>query len=126
MGFSLSLFLPAHWLSIEGTQPAIPENPPAVSLEAQKLEALEPSVKASILKPKPKVNPNPGKSKHKVKAQEKVKIKEITTHEMSVVSTACCWLGYFYYFLGLDNNSDNNQLLLILSLDIDNSQNQMI
>ena len=57
-------------------------------MEAQKMEALEPSIKASILKPKPKVNINPVKTKHKVKVQEKVKIKEVTTHEMSVVSVA--------------------------------------
>ena len=80
------MFVSAHWLSIDGQQPAIPENPPAVSMEAQKMEALEPSIKASILKPKVKVNANPVKTKHKVKVQEKVKIKEVTTHEMSVVS----------------------------------------
>jgi hypothetical protein len=85
----LSLHL-AHWLSIEGQQPAIPENPPAVSVDAQKIEALEPSIKASILKPKAKANMNAVKPKHKVKVQEKVEIKEITTHEMSVVSGVKC------------------------------------
>ncbi|ELU17490.1 hypothetical protein CAPTEDRAFT_183030 [Capitella teleta] len=80
----LDITIKAHWLSIEGQQPAVPENPPAVSLDAQKLEALDPNVKASILKPKAKANLNPVKTKHKVKIQEKVKIKEVTTHEMSV------------------------------------------
>ncbi|CAM5138883.1 unnamed protein product, partial [Natator depressus] len=31
-----------HWLSIEGTQPAIPENPPPAPKEQQKAEATEP------------------------------------------------------------------------------------
>ncbi|XP_014118451.1 PREDICTED: transcription initiation factor TFIID subunit 6-like, partial [Pseudopodoces humilis] len=33
---------PAHWLSIEGVQPAIPENPPPAPKEQQKAEATEP------------------------------------------------------------------------------------
>uniref|UniRef100_A0A8C3BP96 Transcription initiation factor TFIID subunit 6 n=1 Tax=Cairina moschata TaxID=8855 RepID=A0A8C3BP96_CAIMO len=36
-----SLYL-AHWLSIEGVQPAIPENPPPAPKEQQKAEATEP------------------------------------------------------------------------------------
>ncbi|CAJ0950972.1 unnamed protein product [Ranitomeya imitator] len=32
----------SHWLSIEGVQPAIPENPPPVPKEQQKIEATEP------------------------------------------------------------------------------------
>ncbi|KAB0398746.1 hypothetical protein E2I00_004733, partial [Balaenoptera physalus] len=35
-------FLAAHWLSIEGCQPAIPENPPPAPKEQQKAEATEP------------------------------------------------------------------------------------
>ncbi|XP_043933193.1 transcription initiation factor TFIID subunit 6 [Protopterus annectens] len=38
----LDVCLKAHWLSIEGVQPAIPENPPPASKEQQKLEATEP------------------------------------------------------------------------------------
>ncbi|XP_029436488.1 transcription initiation factor TFIID subunit 6 isoform X2 [Rhinatrema bivittatum] len=38
----LDVCLKAHWLSIEGVQPAIPENPPPASKEQQKMEATEP------------------------------------------------------------------------------------
>ena len=37
----LGVSLRAHWLAIEGTQPSIPENPPAQSKEQLKTEILE-------------------------------------------------------------------------------------
>ena len=38
--------LRAHWLAVEGVQPAIPENPPSLSLEDQKKQALALSLPA--------------------------------------------------------------------------------
>lgn len=35
----------AHWLAIDGVQPTIPENPPPVSKELQKIEAIDPVTK---------------------------------------------------------------------------------
>lgn len=46
--FVLLLFI-AHWLAIEGVQPAIPENPPPVSRDLQKLEGVNPGTSLSLL-----------------------------------------------------------------------------
>jgi hypothetical protein len=35
-------YLSAHWLCIDGVQPTIPENPPPVSKEQQKVESIDP------------------------------------------------------------------------------------
>lgn len=31
-----------HWLAIDGVQPTVPENPPSVSKDVQKLECVDP------------------------------------------------------------------------------------
>ena len=78
----------AHWLSIDGIQPAIPENPPPATKDQQKLEILDTSVKAAIDKnQKPvKTGETISKHKHKKKVADVVKMKDLSTHELSVVS----------------------------------------
>jgi transcription initiation factor TFIID subunit 6 len=73
----------AHWLAIDGEQPAIPENPPPVSRDLQRLECLDPSVKNAINRPTSKVTGELGQ-RSKVKMPEKVRLKELTMHELSV------------------------------------------
>lgn len=86
-------FSPGHWLSIEGVQPTVPENPPPVPKDVQKQAVLDPSVKSAISKPKPRASNEPGKPKHKAKVPSKAKLKEISSHELSVVSfgVSVCW-----------------------------------
>lgn len=43
----LDVSVRAHWLSVDGVQPTVPENPPPLSKEAQKLESVDPVSKLS-------------------------------------------------------------------------------
>lgn len=81
----LEVSLRAHWLSIEGIQPSIPENPPPATKDQQKSEILDTAVKTAIDKA-PKVKPQTDnvKSKHRHKTADLAKIKELSTHELSV------------------------------------------
>lgn len=38
----ISIKLLGHWLAIDGVQPTVPENPPSVSKDIQKLECVDP------------------------------------------------------------------------------------
>jgi len=42
---SIAGYIAAHWLCIDGVQPTIPENPPPISKEQQKLESIDPVTK---------------------------------------------------------------------------------
>lgn len=43
----LDVSVRAHWLSVDGVQPTVPENPPPLSKEAQKSESVDPISKLS-------------------------------------------------------------------------------
>lgn len=76
----------AHWLSIEGIQPTIPDNPPPVSKEQQKLESIDPAeklAKNSAAGQTGKLGSSMNKP-IKTKQVEVVKVKQLATHELSV------------------------------------------
>ncbi len=76
---------PAHWLAIDGIQPAMPENPPPVPKNQQRFENANPLARSQS---KTKMAHTPGWLKyHKLKAHEKVKLKELSMHELSVLCT---------------------------------------
>ncbi|CAH0722699.1 unnamed protein product, partial [Brenthis ino] len=80
----LDVSLRAHWLSVDGVQPTVPENPPPLSKESQKLESVDPITKLS--KPANKDaagKPVCGKAA-RLKASESVHVKQLATHELSV------------------------------------------
>ncbi|XP_061711251.1 transcription initiation factor TFIID subunit 6 isoform X1 [Cydia pomonella] len=80
----LDVSLRAHWLSVDGVQPTVPENPPPLSKESQKLESVDPISKLS----KPANKDSAGKpicgKAARLKASESVHVKQLATHELSV------------------------------------------
>ncbi|XP_014240401.1 transcription initiation factor TFIID subunit 6 isoform X1 [Cimex lectularius] len=82
----LEVSIRAHWLCIDGVQPTIPENPPPVSKEMQKVEAIDPISKlnkSSLEKNDTSGKPTIGKF-HKLRNVETVHVKQLATHELSV------------------------------------------
>ena len=71
-------------MTVDGVQPTVVENPTPVAKTTLQKEATEPTVK-SELSNKRKPSSEPGKSKQKLRTREKVQLKEVTTHELSVV-----------------------------------------
>jgi len=82
----LDVSIRTHWLSIEGVQPSIPENPPLLSRDQQRLDSVDPAGKhKGGLKNKHSgpFTPTVGKP-IKFKTSEQVFIKQLATHELSV------------------------------------------
>uniref|UniRef100_A0AAX7SZ47 Transcription initiation factor TFIID subunit 6 n=1 Tax=Astatotilapia calliptera TaxID=8154 RepID=A0AAX7SZ47_ASTCA len=84
----LDVSLKAHWLSIEGMQPAIPENPPPATKEQQKVESTEP---LKVVKPGQEEEgtiqgKGQGTTTPDGKGKEKglIRLKPRSTHELSV------------------------------------------
>ncbi|KAM6907734.1 transcription initiation factor TFIID subunit 6 [Xenentodon cancila] len=84
----LDVSLKAHWLSIEGMQPSIPENPPPVTKEQQKTESTEP---LKVVKPgQEEEGKIQGKGQNSTtpdgKGKDKglIRLKSRSTHELSV------------------------------------------
>ncbi|XP_031850183.1 transcription initiation factor TFIID subunit 6 isoform X2 [Nomia melanderi] len=81
----LEITLRTHWLCIDGVQPTIPENPPPVSKDIQKLESVDPTSTLSNKNQNIGVGkPGGGGKSQKLRNVETVHVKQLATHELSV------------------------------------------
>ncbi|KAH7646621.1 LOW QUALITY PROTEIN: transcription initiation factor TFIID subunit 6 [Dermatophagoides farinae] len=72
-----------HWLSIEGVQPAIPENPPPLSKDRLRLDGIDPSLVLK-LQNTPGIQTNKFITQKPKKMVEVIKVKQYATHELSM------------------------------------------
>ena len=100
--------LAAHWLAIDGQQPSVAENPAPISKCTQRFESTDPlSANRGTMKMKATANVSPtsgGLRYHRMKGHEKVKRKELSVHELSVVSASrkSAWRFIFLHVVSRD------------------------
>ncbi|KAK0052362.1 transcription initiation factor TFIID subunit 6 [Biomphalaria pfeifferi] len=76
--------LKAHWLAIDGVQPALPENPPPYTKDLQKQEIFDTNLKVTANRAAKTSHIEGNKHKHYHKHKEAVMLKNLATHELSV------------------------------------------
>lgn len=80
----LDVSLRTHWLSVDGIQPTVPENPPPLSKEVQAQDSVNPIKKLDQALAKDTTGkPTIGKLQ-KLRNVETVHVKQLATHELSV------------------------------------------
>ncbi|XKL65897.1 hypothetical protein PGB90_009317 [Kerria lacca] len=83
--FPLDVSVRSHWLAIDGVQPTIPENPPPVSKDEQKLESVNPIANLRKKENEKELHGKPTTGKiYKLRNVETVHVKQLATHELSV------------------------------------------
>lgn len=80
-------------MAVDGDQPSVAENPSLVPHDVQRLDGHDPSVKTAVNRPAQKVGELPHRTRAKI--AEKVRLKDLTTHELSIVrELSLCQLSY--------------------------------
>jgi len=74
----------AHWLAIDGVQPAIPENPPPQSKDQLVADSVDPAAKLKSGDARDNKLGTVLGTLHKMKTVETVNVKQLASHELSV------------------------------------------
>ncbi|KAI9553713.1 hypothetical protein GHT06_021644 [Daphnia sinensis] len=82
-GFITKATIRSHWLSIDGIQPAVPENPPSLSKDQQRLESSDSVSKLAKIGDKTQKKSTSLTATNKPKT-DTVQVKQLTAHELSV------------------------------------------
>jgi len=80
----VSASIRAHWLAIDGVQPAIPENPPPQSKDQLVADSVDPAAKLKSGDARDNKLGTVLGTLHKMKTVETVNVKQLASHELSV------------------------------------------